>query len=314
MRLFIFGIITLSTRGLAFAAASILTWGSFPVYFNLLAHVQTMSVIGHRMIWAAVFMIAAFTVVGNREELAAAMRDAGISGNIFVSGCLLGISWVVYVWAVQRGYIVESSLGYFLTPILTVAIGRMIFRERLNPRQWGAVLLAFAGVVAMAALNGIVPWLSLFLGGIFAIYSAIRKRIKVAPYTGSLIETLFMLPFGVLLVFLFPAYPEAGGQTLSVYDMLLLIGSGVITILPLVWYISASQLMPLSILGTLFYGAPALGFLSGVFVFHEPFTTGHAAMFSMILLALTIFSIDAIRSEQLRNEAQTNSHSRYRRL
>ena len=297
--------------GLAYTAGSILLWGCFPVYFKQLEGLDLVSIMGHRVVWALLFLLLVVGVSGRLSRIREALAEPRALLWLLLTSAMLASSWVVYIWAVHNELIIEASLGYFLTPILSVVIGLVLFRERLNPWQWSAVLLAAAGVLSMALLNGVVPWVGIFLGGIFALYSAVRKKINFQAFTGSLIETIYMLPFGLAIILL---VPPAGDGAVSLADYAWLAGSGVMTILPLVWYISASRLIPLSVLGTLFYLAPTLGFLSGVFIFGEPFTTGHAVMFSLILSGLTLFTIDAIRTEMSMRKSIPADPSRYKRL
>ena len=297
--------------GLAYTAGAICLWGCFPVFFKQLEHMDLVSIMGHRVVWALLFMVAVMGITGGLSLARDAMPSARTLLWLLLTSMMLASSWAVYIWAVHNELIIEASLGYFLTPILSVVTGLVVFRERLNPWQWLSVLLAAAGVASIAVINDVVPWVGIYLGGIFALYSAIRKKIQLPAFTGSLIETFYMLPFGLLIILLVPPLPQDGARAT---DYAWLVGSGIMTILPLVWYVRASQLIPLSVLGTLFYIAPTLGFLSGVFIFNEPFTTGHAVMFSLILSGLTIFTVDAIRTEASLRRASPAETSRYKRL
>ena len=302
-------------QGLLYATGSILLWGAFPIFYKQLEHIPMADVIGHRMIWAMAFMLAVVLVLGRIGEVRKILSQPRQILVLSFTSALLGLSWGTYVWAVLNAYIVEASLGYYLTPILSVAIGVLFFREAMRPLQVLAVALAAAGVVAQVIINGIVPWVGLFLGGIFALYSAVRKTLDTAPFTGSFFETLVLFPIGVGIVWLSGSSSTA--PTVN-FDLLLLIASGVITILPLTWYICAAQLMPLVTLGTLFYLAPTLGFLTGVFIYDEPFSAGHAVMFSLILSGLAVFTLDAYRHDRTTPTAdkidQTQDPTRYKRL
>ena len=152
-------------KGLSFAAGSILLWGTFPIFYKQLEHIQLVSVIGHRMIWAMVFMLVVITALGRIGEVRAVIARPRQLLVLTFTASLLGLSWATYVWAVTHEYIVEASLGYYLTPILSVVIGVLIFREPLRPLQTLAVALAACGVLAQMVINGIVPWLGIFLGG-----------------------------------------------------------------------------------------------------------------------------------------------------
>lgn len=280
--------------GPAYAAGAILIWGSFPVFFNQLEHIDAVVIIGHRMVWAMVFMLLVIIGLGNFTEARKAIVQKGNLSVLALTGSLLGVSWATYVWAVLNGHIVEASLGYYLTPILSIIAGLVFFRERLNRLQWISVILAASGVASMIVINGIVPWIGMFLGAIFAVYSILRKKLELKPFVAGFIESVFLLPVGLGIVLLYPD-SDITGQPAK--DWFLLVCAGIVTILPLAWYICAARLMPLTVLGTLFYMAPTLGFLSGVFIYGEPFTTGHAVMFGLILLGLGVFTVDAFRSD-----------------
>lgn len=283
-----------SLAGPAYAAGAILIWGMFPVFFNQLDHIDAVVIIGHRMVWAMVFMLLVVIGLGTFTEARHAFARSGNLPTLAFTGALLGVSWATYVWAVLNGHIVEASLGYYLTPILSIVAGLLFFRERLNRLQWLSVILAAAGVASMIVINNIVPWIGVFLGAIFALYSTLRKKLELKPFVAGFIESVFLLPVGLGIILLYPASVVVG---LPVMDWALLVSAGIVTILPLAWYICAARLMPLTVLGTLFYLAPTLGFLSGVFIYGEPFTTGHAVMFGLILLGLGIFTVDAFRSD-----------------
>lgn len=297
--------------GLGYASGAILLWGSFPLFFKQLEHIDLYTIMGYRMVWAAVFMFCVMAWMGKLAQLREAFSRPGMLGLLAVTSALLGVCWVVYVWAVLNGLIIEASLGYFLTPIISVIFGLTIFRERMSRLQGLAVTLAALGVLCRILVSGVVPWIGLMLGGSFALYSALRKRVSLKPFCGSFVESLYLLPFGIILIL---ASPQWDKLSLEVGDLVLLVLSGIITILPLAWYICAAKVMPLVVLGTLFYLAPTLGFLSGVFIFDEPFTTGHGIMFSLILSGLAVFTWDSVRSGRKGTAAGRKAPSKYQRL
>ena len=279
--------------GPAYSAGAILIWGGFPVFFNQLAHIDSVVIIGHRMIWAMVFMLVVIAALGHLRAVREALTRPRTIMVLMLTGALLGVSWATYVWAVLNDFIIEASLGYYLSPLLSIVAAMVFFSERLSRLQWVSVLLAASGVASMIVINNVVPWIGIFLGAIFAVYSALRKKVELQPFVAGFIESLFLFPVGLGIVFL---YPESRISELGLNDLFLLVSAGVVTILPLAWYICAARLMPLTTLATLFYLAPTLGFLSGVFLFDEPFTTGHAIMFGLILTGLGIFTVDAFRT------------------
>lgn len=297
--------------GLGYASGAILLWGSFPLFFKQLEHIDLYTVLGHRMVWAMVCMFCIMAWMGNLYQLKEAFSRPRTLGLLAVTSTLLGMSWTFYIWSVLNGLIVEASLGYFMTPIISVIFALTIFRERMSRLQMLAVGLAALGVLCRMLIHGIVPWAGLMLGGSFALYSVLRRRISLKPFCGSFIESLYLLPVGVIIIMTGPQWENLHFE---VTDVALLVLSGVITILPLTWYICATRLMPLVVLGTLFYLAPTLGFLSGVFIFDEPFTTGHGIMFSLILSGLAVFTWDSFRSDRKGKTANRKVPTKYQRL
>ncbi|MEM7172328.1 MAG: EamA family transporter RarD [Pseudomonadota bacterium] len=287
--------------GLAFAMAAILTWGFFPIYFKMLESYGAMAVISHRMIWAVLVIAVLLTFLGQWPAVLAALRSRRAMKLLFFSTLSMGFSWGFYIWAVHNGRIVEASMGYYLTPLMSVVVGLMIFRERLSPLQIWAVGLAATGVGVSLAWSGIFPWIGVLLGGTFAIYSGVRKLAPVDALAGVFIESLFLLPFGIALA-LWDGV--GGGLAMNWVDLLLLASGGLVTILPITWYVAASRRMPLSTLGTLFYIAPTMGFLSGVFVFGEPFTFSDGIMFALIWLGLILFSLEGTVGAKQRRLAE----------
>lgn len=279
-----------SSSGLGYASGAILLWSVFPLFYKQLEHLDTIDIIGHRIIWAWAFMLVVVTLMGQLPQIVSALKDVRTACTLAATSMLMGASWALYVWAILTDHIVEASFGFYLTPIISVVFGLILFRERLSRLQAVSVLLAAAGVLYQLAANEIVPWFGLLLGGAFALYSALRKRIRIPPFSGTFAETLILLPFGIGILAL---NPGSGPDGPGLPDTLLLMASGVITILPIVWYICAAQRMPLILLGTLFYLAPTLGAVTGVVVYGEPFTHGHAVMFSLIFSGLVLFTLDA---------------------
>ena len=281
------------------------------MFYKQLEHLDLYLIIGHRIIWAFVFLLCVMIWmgrIGQLREVFARPRD--LVPLVFTS-LLLGSMWAIYVWAVLHELIIEASLGYFMAPIISVVLGLTIFKEHLSRLQIIAVGLAMLGVLCQILLNGIVPWVGLVLGGTFSLYSTLRKRMNMKPFCGSLLESMYLLPVGLAVILINPATSHT---PLDMPNLTLLILSGAITILPLVWYITAAQLMPLVILGTLFYLAPTLGFLSGVLVYHEPFTTGHGIMFVLIISGLAIFTWDAFKKNQTENGSNQADSLKYKRL
>jgi chloramphenicol-sensitive protein RarD len=211
---------------------------------------------------------------------------------------LIGINWFLYVFSVNNGFIVESSLGYFITPLVNVMMGVVVFRERLRQMQWTAVALAFAGVVRLTLTYGTLPWIGLGLAASFGSYGLVKKKAPLPSLEGLTLETaVLVVPAAVYLLFLerngTGAFLHAGTTT----DLLLLAG-GIVTVAPLLLFATAVRLVPLSIVGILQYIAPTIQFLLGVYVFKEPFTHVQLTGFSLVWLGLVVFTLDSVRTRK----------------
>jgi len=278
------------SSGLAYAMAANLVWGTFPVYFKMLEHVGPALVIGYRMLWATVVLVIALFVLRQWYAVKAAFQSIGVLKLLLLSTVLMGISWGLYIWAVHSERIIETAMGYYLSPMMTVVVGLVMFKEHLNAWQWVAIAMAACGVLSMIVFSGYVPWIGIILGAAFALYSGIRKLVGVESLVGMCIETLLLCPLGLIVILVFA--PSQSGA-LDVMTHLQLAGSGLITIVPIIWYVAAARRLSLTTLGTLFYLAPTISFFVGVFVYDEPFTKIHGVMFVLIWAGLVIYSLNA---------------------
>ena len=279
-------------RGIWYGAAAYASWGLFPVYFKLTAHVPALEVLSHRVIWSFL-TLALITVAAGR-----ARATFGVPARIYAyytaAAILIGVNWFVYVWAVSSGFVVETSLGYFITPFVNVLLGVLVFGERLRAGQWTAVALAAAGVLYLTATYGSLPWISLVLACSFGTYGLVKKKVSLLPMQGLTLETgaLFVPAVAYSLAL------ESGGTASFLHagtaTDLLLIGSGLITIGPLLLFAAAVQRVPLSIIGILQYIAPTLQFLLGVLVYREPFTRAQLVGFAAVWSALAVYSIEGL--------------------
>ncbi len=272
-------------KGLVLAWAANLLWGVYPILFKQLDGLDPGAFVGYRILYSLPFLVAVVLLFRQHHEFFRIWRDAALLRLLLVSTLLMGVSWGLYVWCIQNDRIVESSLGYYLTPVLNVLVGVALFQERLDRVQWAAVAMAGAGVVYMAASTGYVPWFGLILGLAFALYGAVRKLAQVEAINGLLAETLMLLPVGIALLWMAPT-PAAGAEP----DKLWLAIAGIATALPLIWYVGAAKRISMTTLGNLFYFCPTLGFLIGVFVYDEPITRHHIVMFVLIWGGLGIYS------------------------
>ncbi len=286
-------------KGLVLAWAANLLWGVYPILFKQLDGLDPGAFVGYRILYSLPFLVAVVLLFRQHHEFFRIWRNAALLRLLLLSTLLMGISWGLYVWCIQNDRIVESSLGYYLTPVLNVLVGVVMFRERLDHIQWIAVAMAATGVVYMAASTGYVPWFGLILGLAFAVYGAVRKLAQVEAVNGLLAETLMLLPIGAVLLWLAPA-PAPGTEP----DIVWLVVAGVATALPLIWYVGAARRISMATLGNLFYFCPTLGFLIGVAVYNEPFSRHHLVMFALIWGGLAVYSSrDWLLARRLRRAA-----------
>jgi chloramphenicol-sensitive protein RarD len=290
-----------------FAIACYAIWGVFPLYFRLLAPVPAIDILAHRIIWSLGFLLILLTVRQEWSWLGPALRTPRIVGLYALAGIILAINWYTYIWAVNAGFVIESSLGYFINPLVSVLLGVVVMRERLRAGQWAAIATAAGGVLFLTISYGQLPWIALTLAFTFGFYGLLKKHGTLHSMQGLTIETgTLLLPALALLFF----RETSGADSLVSYGWgktLLLLSTGVVTVLPLVWFASAARLIPLSLLGILQYIAPTLQFLVGLLIFHEPFSQTRLIGFAIIWLALIIYSAEGVRHQRsLRSVAATS--------
>jgi len=290
-----------------FAIACYAIWGIFPLYFRLLAPVPAIDILAHRVIWSLGFLLILLTVRQEWNWLGPALHSRRTLGLYALAGIVLAVNWYTYIWAVNAGFVIESSLGYFINPLVSVLLGVVVMRERLRLGQWAAIATATAGVIFLTVSYGQLPWIALTLAFSFGFYGLLKKRGTLHSMQGLTIETsTLLLPALALLLF----REASGHDSLVSYGWsktLLLLSTGVVTVLPLVWFASAARLIPLSLLGILQYIAPTLQFLVGLLIFQEPFSATRLIGFAIIWLALIIYSAEGVRHQRsLRSVAATS--------
>ena len=290
--------------GLAATVVAFLIWGLLPLYLKALASVPALQIMCHRIVWCCVAVLAWLALRGDLRAVWTALARPATRWRLMASAVLISVNWLIYIWAVNGGHVVEASLGYFINPLLNVALGVMVLSERLNRAQWAAVGLAAAGVAYLAIVTGRPPWIALALAASFGTYGLIRKVIAVEAVPGLAAETLLLTPFAVTFL-LWSEHQGTGalGHVGTATDALLL-ASGVITALPLALFAYGARRIRLSTVGLVQYIGPTLQFLLGVLVYHEPFPRARAIGFVMIWMALGIYAADGLwRNRRVRNSA-----------
>jgi chloramphenicol-sensitive protein RarD len=281
-------------KGLLFALGAYFIWGLFPIYWKTIQHVPALQLIGHRIVWSFLLLMLILSVGGNIKGLAAKMTDLKILRIYALAALLIGVNWLLYVWAVNAGFIVETSLGYFINPLISVVLGMIFFRERLRPLQWIPVALAGIGVAYLAISYGRLPWIALVLAFSFGFYGLVKKMAPLNSANGLTLETgiLFVPALGYLL---FAEWTGAGAFTHTGPSAdLLMVGAGLVTTIPLLMFAGAAHRIPLTTVGLMQYLAPTLQFLIGVFIYHEPFSSQQLIGFGIVWIGLLVFASESL--------------------
>ncbi|KAF0994983.1 EamA family transporter RarD [Geobacillus sp. TFV-3] len=298
-------------QGILYTAVSYLLWGVLPLYWKLLEARSALEILAHRIVWSFVFMAILLAATGQlgafRRELRAMRRKPAMAWGIAVAAVLISANWFVYIWAVNHHHVVETSLGYYINPLVSVALGTIILRERLSVGQWAAVFLAAAGVAAMTAEYGAFPWVAISLALTFGFYGLVKKLASVDSSIGLTLETMAVMPLSA--VYLLWVYNETPAlvKTAEWWQWALLAGAGPATAVPLLYFAKGAKRVSMTTLGFLQYISPTISLLLGVFLFGEPFTKAHFYAFSCIWAALMLFSVVQIKQAPGRKKWKRSS-------
>lgn len=281
-------------KGILSGIAAYAMWGFFPIYWKLLHDVPAVQLLGHRIGWSFLLLMAFIVVTKQWKDFRTAAFNAKVLGIYAVAGVLLSINWLIYVWGVNAGFIVETSLGYFINPLLSVLFGVFFLREKLRPVQWVPVVLAAIGVTYLTITYGRLPWIALSLAVSFGLYGLVKKLSPLGSVYGLTLETGIVFP--IALIYLIFVQVNGTGEFLhdGLTVDLLLIGGGIVTTIPLLMFASAAKQIPLNMIGVLQYFAPTIQFLIGVFLYKEPFDTTRFIGFGIVWLALIVFWVENI--------------------
>ena len=273
-------------KGIAFALSTFFMWGVFPIYFKLLADVGAVQVLAHRILWSAIILFALLYFGGKLRQVFRLLSIKKVALNLLASGVLISINWGVYIWAVERGQILETSLGYFINPLFSILLGAIFLKERLSKASKISLFIVVIAICVQIYDLGSLPFISLILPASFAFYGLIRKKVRVPSTHGLFVETMLTLPFalGFLL------YLWSVGEARLDFDStgFLLAFSGVVTILPLLTFNSAAKYLRLSTLGFFQYLSPSISFLLAIFLYNEPLGMLKLASFVLIWASLAI--------------------------
>jgi len=286
--------------GLLYAALAYIAWGQFPIYFKQLVQVNALEVVMHRMVWSFVFLMGVLLVLKRWAWLRDVARQPRVLLAFALSALLLSANWSVYVWAVQNAHVLDASLGYFILPLVNVAMGFAFLRERPRPVQWLAVAVAASGVLWLTLQAGRLPWVALVLAGTFGTYGLLRKVAKLGALEGLTLETLLLLPMAVALLGWWTWHGQGAlvqGDPVTLGWLLL---AGPLTAIPLLLFAAGARRIPLATMGLLQYISPSLQMLLGVWLYGEPFEPARAIGFYLIWAALAVYSAEGIWRMQRR--------------
>ena len=274
--------------------AAYLIWGLFPLYWPLLEPADAAQILAHRILWSLVTVALLFALM--RPALRAFPRDRRRLALLCAGGVLIGVNWGVYIWAVNNHHVVETSLGYFINPLVSVALGVLVLGERLRRAQWTAVGIAGIGVTVLTVAAGRLPWIALTLALSFGTYGLVKAVVNVGAIEGLVVETAALAP--VALVFVAAGDTPHNFVSHGPGHALLLMTTGAVTIAPLLAFAGAAARIPLNHLGVMFYMTPTIQFLIGVLLRHEAVSAGRLAGFALVWVALVIFTVDTATSHR----------------
>ncbi|WP_309089526.1 EamA family transporter RarD [Domibacillus sp.] len=288
--------------GMIYTAGSYVIWGLIPIYWKLVSGVSAYEILANRVIWSFVFMILLLVLMRKFAPLGQVLKEITAhpkkAAALATASVLVSINWFVFIWAVNNNHIIETSMGYYINPLMSVLLGILVLKEALSKAQILSFILAACGVLIMTFSYGSFPWVSISLAVSFALYGLAKKMIRMDAAVGLTIETAVVTPIAVLYL----AFLSSSGTLQlfsgSVQTDLLLIGGGVLTAVPLLLFGHGAQKIPLYLIGFLQYIAPTMTLLLGVFLYHEPFTPSQLLSFSFIWSALVVFTFAQLKTAQ----------------
>ncbi len=283
----------MTKNGLVYALSAYLIWGLFPLYWKQLAHISSMEILAHRTLWAALLMVIVISIQKQWPAITHRLKQPKLLALSLLATLLVGWNWGLYIYAVNTGHIVETSMGYYINPLINVILGTIFFKERLRLIQWLAISIAAAGVAYLIIDQSYIPYIALTLAGSFACYGVVKKNIKMPASQSMTIETgLLFLPALVWLLFNGYNGQSHFGET-RVIDTLLVVG-GAVTVIPLMLFSTAAQRMSFSLLGICQYLAPSLQLIIAIIIYKEPFSGSTLIAFICIWLALALFTSESL--------------------
>jgi chloramphenicol-sensitive protein RarD len=282
-------------RGFVLALTAYLLWGFLPLYMKQLAHIPTLEVLAHRVLWSVPVALAILVWLGRTGDLMRALRTPRMLAMAGVTAALVSVNWGIYVYAIQSGQALEAALGYYINPLFSIFLGRLLLGEALDRLQWAAVMLAALAVGLLTWQVGRLPLVALALTVTWGFYAYFKRSLPIGPNQGFALEVILLLPLALAYAGWLAASGQAVFRNAALSDDLLLIGCGVVTAVPLMVYANAAKGLRLSTIGIMQYISPTMIFLTAVFWFGEPFDSARALTFAVIWVALVLYSLALIR-------------------
>lgn len=290
-------------QGVIYALCAYTLWGLAPIYFKTISAVPAAEILTHRMIWSCVLLLVLTLLARQWHKVQAVLRQPRVLLTLAFTSVTVGGNWLLFIWAINNGHMLDASLGYYINPLFNVLLGMLFLSEKLRRLQWWAVGLAVIGVAAQLIAFGSLPWIALVLASSFAIYGLIRKKLALDALTGLLIETLIMLPPAAIYLWGIADSPTSHLTENSWHLNLLLIAAGAVTTAPLLCFTAAATRLKLSTLGFFQYIGPSLMFILAVTLYGEGLALDKMITFACIWSALVLFSLDGLRSGRRRQDA-----------
>lgn len=281
-------------KGILYAASAFFFWGLFPLYFKLLKAIPSLELLLHRMLWSLLFLMLILAWRRQWSWLTALVKQPKVLAGFSLSALLLSGNWFLYIWAVNHDHVVDSSLGYFINPLVNVMLGYLLLKERLRPGQWLAIAVAGCGVLWLTWQAGQLPWIALVLACTFGTYGLLRKTAALGALEGLSLETMLLSPLALGYFVWLAWHGNNAFIHASWHDQIWLILAGPITAIPLLLFAAGARRIPLSLLGMLQYIGPTLQLGTGILIFHEPFGAARMVGFVIIWAALAIYSLESV--------------------
>lgn len=298
-------------KGVLSAVLAYIMWGILPIYWKALANVSSEEILVSRVIWSFVFTFILVLLIGKRKHLIRDFKDLWKNKKaffaLFSAAFLVTGNWFIYIWAVNHNYLVQTSLGYYMNPLLSVLLGVLFLKEKLGGVEKIAFMLAAIGVIKLTLFYGSLPWIALSLAASFALYGLFKKQVQLDALRGLTIETLFVLPIALIFYLSLFSKHEAMLGTAGLKTTILLVGTGIITAIPLVLFAKGAQQIPLYMVGFLQYINPTIMLFLGVVIYREQFTMSELLSFAFIWMALLLFTVPKIWQAMQKNKIKKSA-------